>query len=32
MDSGLFAWISKGAVITILLEKDVKEQKSDAIW
>ena len=29
---GLFNCISKEAVITVLLEKDVKEQKSDAIW
>ena len=32
MYSGQFHWISKEAVITVLLEKDVKEQKSDAIW
>ena len=32
MYSGLFPWNSEGAVITVLLEKDVKEQKSDAIW
>ena len=29
---GLFTYLSKEVVITVLLEKDVKEQKSDAIW